>query len=238
MDFETCDINRRLLWEEGIFIFVGTSGSGKTTAIMNALKNPGRYMDIGESGADLWVFPGADLSLRRVLTKNVDKSVFKKVTFFSGGLLECKALRAVLKKDITPERCQVIIVDDYIPATKEILFVRSMLRLYKRHRRLCVVFATHQLGKDKTGLALEIIDHADRVIFCRSPTNLKSLSTFARNREASVASRLAMASEFRRKEEYRLCIYDTIRGLFIPDYHAFESGERQKSIYAYGKNFV
>lgn len=237
--YESVEINTKLFWERGAFLLLGPSGTGKTTVIKTALSRPGKYMDLPKEGACLWVFPGASLDLQPELEKTLDKSVFTEVNFVKGRIGECRELKKAVAKN-KGRRCHVIILDDYMTYTKDdSRFVKELLMHYKRHQRLCFIVATHQLRKDRTGTTYDLLDHSDRVLFCRSPKNLSNLKSFAVRREASSASRLAMASEFvsggSGRSRYGLCVFDANRCLFIVDYFAFESGKSSKDVYAYGK---
>lgn len=236
--YETCDINTRLFWEKGCFLILGPSGTGKTTVIKTALSNPDRYMDLPEEGATLWVFPGASLDLQPELEDVLNRKIFKEVFFVKKRIGACSELRDALAKNCA-KKCHCIVLDDYMTYTKEdALFVRQLMMHYKRHQRLCFIVATHQLRKDKTGITYDLLDHSDRVIFCRSAKNLANLKSFAVRLEAPAASRLAMVAEFVGKKKntpYGVCVFEPSRRLFIPDYYALESGIDQKSIYAFGE---
>lgn len=240
--FESVELNSKLFWEKGAFLLLGPSGTGKTTVIKTALSQPGKYMDLPADGAFLWVFPGASHDLQPELEKVLDKSVFKEVKFVKSRIGECKKLKEALAKN-KGKNCHVIILDDYMTYTKEdARFVKELLMHHKRHQRLCFVVATHQLRKDRTGITYDLLDHADRILFCRSPKNLSNLKSFAVRREASPASKQAMAAEFVSgggdgvsRPRYGLSVFDACRCLFIVDYHAFEGGRSSKASYAYGK---
>lgn len=241
--YELCDINTKLLWEKGFFLILGPSGTGKTTTIKTVLEQPRRYMGLSEEGANLWVFPGASLDLQSELEAVLDRDVFKTVKFISERVGKCSELRETLTKNKdTPKKTTCIILDDYMTYTPEdALFVRELLRHHKRHQRLCLVVATHQLRKDRTGIMYDLVDHADRIIFCRDTKNLANLKSLAVRLEVPKASRLALNAEFiskKKKEgrEFGLCVFEPGRRLIIPDYHALEVGKDQKRIYAYGES--
>lgn len=240
--FEGVSVDTKLFSSESCYLLVGPSGCGKTHTIKEALQSPARYMDLGPHGvAHLWLFPGADLSLESELNEIIDKKVFTERRSYDCSIAECVELRRLLSGKVKPDACQVIVLDDFIATTKDVPFVKQMLRLYKRHRRLCFIVASHQLSKDRTGLTYELVDHADRIVFCRDPRNIYNFSSLARRKEVGTAVRLAVASnEFKsRKEGWEglwVSVYEASSRLFIPDFHSFSVGEPQKNIYAYGKS--
>ena len=102
-DFEVVELDPKLLAEKHSYLLLGPSGTGKTHTILTALSDPRRYMDLPESGANLWCFPGASLELQPALEAVLDRSVFKKVTFVSSRIGDCDELRQALNKKLKPK---------------------------------------------------------------------------------------------------------------------------------------
>ena len=245
--FAVADIESKLFWTAGFFVVVGPSGSGKTTIVRNALANPRKYIALPETGATLWVLVGASHDLQKELEPELNRSVFTAAHFVTEHLSECDDLRSAVENN-NNGGAHVIFIDDYMSySNRDSDFIKQLLHRYKRHERLCVVVAVHNLKCDqpRTRIVGEMLDFADRVIFTKSHLNLSNLKLYLQRINFPLLARSSLRREFLadrnlppEKKRYGILVHDRKSTYVISDFVALLDGADQNKMYCYGESIV
>lgn len=234
-DLRTKTINPKLFWARGAFLVAGPSGLGKTSAVVKALEDPAKYMDLLPGETTLWVFTGASHELETTLRGKLDFSIFNPVHFLTEPIGECQALKKALR-DNESRLSHCIFVDDYITYSKrDTDFIKELIMKYKRHEKLCLIVAVHQLTLDVTGTTSILINQIDRLVLPKSPRNLNNLDALVAKRRMTKETHRALMRVLNEgndgRKERGLAVYDFEQSLFIQDYHALQTGDRKTMAY-------
>jgi len=221
------DLSTKRFHLSGAFLIVAPSGGGKTTMMLDAIRDPKRYMNLeGEfRNRYLFVFTGASNKLRKDIEEMSGRSrAFSSVHLPYESLAECGELLDKLGASKGADS-YVIVIDDFVSfGQKEVKILKQLLFLYRRHENICVITMVHQLRNDPSGATYLLADHADRVYLPTSSMNLENLFSLVKRRHATNAVAEKVASEFGDRNKFRMAAYDSGSRLLILDFGLLEAG--------------
>lgn len=219
------DIEQARFYSRACFFLIGRSGTGKTTALTEALLEPRRHFrfDGGDLPTHLFVFAGASNDFANALRDKLDRSVFHKVGFPEESIGQCEELKRSLATS-KGRRRHVIIVDDYASSgPSDIRFVQKLLTSYKRHENCTIVIGSHMFLRSPANYM--IADNSDRVYFTRHKNNRSNLTQFAR-RLGVPPETIANAHELMSAPpQFGLAMYCSATSLFVGDARMLERRE-------------
>lgn len=229
------DIERKQFWTSSCHLVLGQSGTGKTTFLTRALENPTRYFGLqpGVGALKLYVFCGASFDLQPRLEKTLDRSVFSEVHFPSESVGECSSLAGDLAAS-KGECAFCVVVDDYITqSTKDMTFLRELCFKHRRHSRVALIVAMHDLRRDIRGASRMLANHASRVYICKSPRNGMNLRSFVEPRGVGDALRTRLVRALSSAPgAYGAMFFDAASNLMVCDYDGLAAEE---VVEAYGE---
>lgn len=211
-------------WTNAGFLVLGPSGTGKSTAIGEALVRPDLYTNFlhpPRKPTSLFVFAGASNDFRALIEPKLSSSAYQKIFWPKESVGEYQPLAASLSSS-KGQRRHVIVIDDFNASSKkDAEFVRRILTHSKRHEHCSVIIGAHMLRR--SNLNHVIADNCDRVYFTRSKRNKINLHAFAERQGLSAdALRKAKESMFD-GPPYGLACFDAESCLFIGDFRKVEN---------------